>query len=220
MPCALTPPEKNAPRTNSRTLPTLLAAALLAGLPLEPARADVYGFIDEHGVHNYSDVPRDPRARLLWRDLKGPKAIGIPDSRALMASLPPALDARIESAARTHGLDPFLLRAVVAIESRANPNARSPKGAMGLTQLMPATAKRFGVRDAFDVRQNLDGGARYLRLLLTLFRDDVSLALAAFNAGENAVIRNGHSIPPYPETQRYVPTVIEQMSLFKRNARS
>ncbi len=218
--CVLTPPDPIAVRLRSRLRQALLLAVLLAAALAQPARADVYGFIDENGVHNYSDIPRDPRARLLWRDLKGPKAIGIPDSRALMARLPPAIDARIESVARLHGLDPFLLRAVVAIESRANPRARSPKGAMGLTQLMPATAKRFGVRDAYDVHQNLDGGARYLSLLLNLFRNDVSLALAAFNAGENAVIRNGHSIPPYPETQRYVPTVMEQMSVFKRNARS
>ncbi len=197
-----------------------LCVLVLAGALSVPAIADVYGFIDERGVHNYSDVPRDPRAKLLWRDLKGPKAIGIPDSRALMTRLPAAIDARIESVAIEHGLDPFLLKAVVAIESRANPRAVSPKGAKGLTQLMPATARRFGVRDAFDANQNLAGGARYLRLLLKMFRNDISLALAAFNAGENAVIRNGHSIPPYPETQRYVPTVMEQMSVFKRNARS
>ena len=87
---------------------------------------------------------------------------------------------------------------------------------MGLTQLMPGTAKRFGVTNAYDVRQNLDGGARYLRELLTLFREDVHLALAAFNAGENAVIRHGNRIPPYEETQRYVPAVLEQMAIFRR----
>lgn len=196
----------------------LFLASLLA--TLSPAlRADVYGFIDERGVPNFSDIPSDPRARLLWRDLKGPKAIGIPDSRALMHTLPAALDMHIESIARQHDLDPLLLKAVVAVESHADPRARSPKGAMGLTQLMPATARRFGVRDPYDVHQNLTGGARYLQVLMKLFRNDVELALAAFNAGENAVLRAGR-IPPYAETRRYVPTVIEQMAVFRRQQRS
>lgn len=198
----------------------LCALLLISLLHGTPARADVYGFIDEHGVRNYSDIPGDPRARLLWRDINGPKAIGIPDSRALMRNLPASIDQKVESIARNHGIDPFLLKAVVAVESHANPRARSPKGAMGLTQLMPATAQRFGVRDAYDIHQNLDGGARYLRELLALFHNDVSLVLAAFNAGENAVIRHGHRIPPYPETQRYVPTVMEQMSIFQRRSPS
>ncbi|MDO6386010.1 lytic transglycosylase domain-containing protein [Uliginosibacterium sp. 31-12] len=201
--------------------PALAQPLLLVLLALaSPARADVYGFIDERGVHNYSDIPSDPRARLLWRDLNGPKAIGIPSSAGLMKSLPAELVRHIEAAASAHAIDAVLLKAVVAVESHANPKARSPKGAMGLTQLMPATAARYGVRNAYDARQNLDGGARYLRDLLKLFNNDVKLVLAAFNAGENAVIRYGHSIPPYAETKRYVPTVLEQMAIFRREARS
>jgi soluble lytic murein transglycosylase-like protein len=173
------------------------------------ARADIFGFVDENGVRNYTDIPTDRRARLLWRDLNGPKAI-------FLYKFPPALLPEVEAAARAHSIDPLLLKALVSVESRANPKARSPKGAMGLTQLMPATAKRYGVGNAYDPRQNLNGGARYLRDLLTLFRDDVHLALAAFNAGENAVIRNGNRIPPYEETQRYVPAVLEQMAIFRR----
>jgi soluble lytic murein transglycosylase-like protein len=184
------------------------------------AHADIYGFIDEHGVPNYSDIPADPRARLLWRDLNGPKAIGIPSTAGLLRSLPAHLLPEIEAAAAAHSIDATLLKAVVAVESHANPKARSPKGAMGLTQLMPATAARFGVTNAYDVRQNLHGGARYLRELLTLFNNDVSLTLAAFNAGEGAVIRYGRSIPPFAETKRYVPTVLEQMAIFRRPARS
>lgn len=186
----------------------------------QAAHADVYGFIDEHGVHNFSDIPSDPRARLLWRDLKGPKAIGIPATKGLLRSLPAHLVPEIELAASNHSIDPYLLKAVVAVESHANPKARSPKGAMGLTQLMPATAARFGVSNAYDVRQNLNGGARYLRVLMQMFNNDTSLVLAAFNAGENAVIRHGHSIPPYAETKRYVPTVLEQMAIFRRQHRS
>ena len=191
----------------------LLLLCLL--LPL-PVQADVYGFVDEKGVRNYTDIPSDRRARLLWRDLRGPKAIFLPLGSNFMRQFPAALSPDVEAAARTHSLDPLLLKALVSIESRGNPRARSPKGAMGLTQLMPGTAKRFGVRNAFDVRQNLHGGARYLRELLTLFRDDVHLALAAFNAGENAVIRHGNRIPPYEETERYVPAVLEQMAIFRR----
>jgi len=87
-------------------------------------------------------------------------------------------------------------------------NATSRKGAQGLMQLMPATAKRFGVKNSRDPAQNIEGGAKYLRELLTLFKNDVSLALAAYNAGEHAVIKYGNKIPPYKETQAYVPKVL------------
>ncbi|MDP5240939.1 transglycosylase SLT domain-containing protein [Uliginosibacterium sp. 31-16] len=193
-----------------------LTFAGLLLLAVFQARADVYGFVDEKGIPNYTDIPSDRRARLLWRDARGPKAIFLPLGGNFLYKFPAALLPEVEAAARTHSLDPLLLKALVSIESRANPRARSPKGAMGLTQLMPGTAKRYGVTNAYDVRQNLNGGARYLRELLTLFREDVHLALAAFNAGENAVIRHGNRIPPYEETQRYVPAVLEQMAIFRR----
>lgn len=198
----------------------LIGGLLLTTLHSFSVRADVFGFVDEKGVRNYTDVPTDRRARLLWRDVNGPKAIFLPNSGNFLYKFPPALLAEVEAAARAHSLDPLLLKALVSVESRANPKARSPKGAMGLTQLMPGTAKRYGVGNAYDPRQNLNGGARYLRDLLTLFREDVHLALAAFNAGENAVIRNGNRIPPYAETQRYVPAVLEQMAIFRRQKAS
>lgn len=194
----------------------LVALALLNLLLPLCARADVYGFIDENGVRNYTDIPSDRRARLLWRDLNGPKAIFLPQGHNYLYRFPASLLAEVETAARAQALDPLLLKALVSVESRANPRARSPKGAMGLTQLMPDTARRYGVRNAYDISQNLHGGARYLRELLTLFHGDVRLALAAFNAGENAVIRYGNRIPPYAETQRYVPAVLEQMAIFRR----
>lgn len=202
---------------------TLLALAalgpgLLALLQPVPAWADVYGFIDEHGIRNYTDIPTDKRARLLWRDINGPKGILLPMGNNYMRSFPEALAGEVESVAIKHNLDPLLLKALISIESRANPRARSPKGAMGLTQLMPETARRYGVRNAYDIRQNINGGARYLRDLLTMFDEDVQLALAAFNAGENAVIRYGKRIPPFAETERYVPAVLEQMSIFRHLA--
>jgi soluble lytic murein transglycosylase-like protein len=114
----------------------------------------------------------------------------------------------VNEVSRIYGLESALLHAVISVESRYNPKAVSPAGAAGLMQLMPHTAKRYGVTDALDPRQNLNGGARYLRDLLRLFNNDTSLALAAYNAGENAVKRHGNRIPPYRETQRYVPKVL------------
>ncbi len=108
----------------------------------------------------------------------------------------------VEQASATHGVDPLLVRSVMQVESNFNPNAISPKGAMGLMQLMPATARQMGVINAFDVRQNIEGGVRFLRYLKTKFDDD-RLVLAAYNAGEAAVKKHGW-IPPYPETIEYV----------------
>ena len=114
----------------------------------------------------------------------------------------------IQQVAVTYHLEPALLHAVISAESGYNPEARSPKGARGLMQLMPDTARRFGVSDAADPTANLQGGARYLRWLLDLFTD-LRLALAGYNAGENTVIRYGNTIPPYPETQTYVRRVLD-----------
>ena len=109
----------------------------------------------------------------------------------------------IDGIAEQHRVDPELIRAVVQVESNFDPRAVSPKGAMGLMQLIPDTARRFGVRNAFDPRANLDGGIRYLKYLMDLFDGDLQLALAAYNAGENAVSRIG-GIPSIPETRNYL----------------
>lgn len=117
----------------------------------------------------------------------------------------------IEQAAREARLDPALVHAVIHVESRYNPAARSPKGALGLMQVLPETASRYGVADATrSVQLNLRVGTRYLRDLMSLFGDRVDLALAAYNAGERAVLRYGERIPPYPETQAYVPAVLDR----------
>ncbi len=114
----------------------------------------------------------------------------------------------VAEAARRSEVDPRLLHAVIVVESGYNPQAISAKGAIGLMQLMPSTARRYGVYNLRDPLQNLLGGASYLRDLLKMFNNDVSLALAAYNAGENAVLSHGNRIPPYRETTAYVPKVM------------
>jgi soluble lytic murein transglycosylase-like protein len=116
----------------------------------------------------------------------------------------PRVETSIDAIARRHGLDPLLVHAVIRAESNFDPRAVSPKGAAGLMQLMPETAQRYGVDNRFDPAQNVDGGVRYLRDLMAMFDGNLSLALAAYNAGEGAVLKHGRRIPPYPESQQYV----------------
>jgi soluble lytic murein transglycosylase-like protein len=123
-----------------------------------------------------------------------------------------ALDSLVQEAAAQHGLDPCLIFSVMRAESSFNRTAVSPKGASGLMQLMPATAVRFGVRNIFDPRENVFGGAKYLRWLLDRFNGDVRLALAGYNAGEGAVEFYGLRIPPFMETQNYVRTIYGRYS--------
>lgn len=111
----------------------------------------------------------------------------------------------IERAAKEHDVDPLLVHSVIRAESNYNPNAVSPKGAEGLMQLIPATARRFGAANSFDVRENITAGVKYLKYLQDMFKDD-RLALAAYNAGEGAVLRYGN-VPPYRETEQYVEKV-------------
>ncbi len=129
----------------------------------------------------------------------------------------PALSALISRIAAEQALPPELIHSVIRVESNYNPFAISSKGALGLMQLIPATARRFGVADAFDPADNIQGGARYLKYLLELYRGDYPLALAAYNAGEEAVARYG-GIPPFPETQNYVVQVRRQLELTKTAA--
>jgi soluble lytic murein transglycosylase-like protein len=117
--------------------------------------------------------------------------------------------ALIAQTAREHGVHPELVYAVAAVESSFDPMARSVKGAQGLMQLMPETAERFGVSNAYDPAENVRGGVRYLRYLLDLFNGDVRLALAAYNAGENVVLAQGR-VPPYVETRNYVSRIIKR----------
>lgn len=185
-------------------------------------RGDIYKYVDGDGMIYFSDQPLvGAKYQLEWK--REAKRVIADDRRTLIASgrrrsppakLPPSARrahyaAVIETTARQFNLHPELLHAVVRTESAYNPSAVSSAGAVGLMQLMPGTADRYGVTDILDPEQNLRGGAKYLRDLLDLFEHDLRLALAAYNAGENAVIRHGRRIPPYPETQRYVRKVLQ-----------
>jgi len=114
----------------------------------------------------------------------------------------------VERVAREHNLDPQLLHSIITVESGYNPGAISPKGAIGLMQLMPDTASRFGANNPLDPMQNIRAGARYVRFLLSLFNRDMPLVLAAYNAGEGAVSKYRNTIPPYQETREYVAKVL------------
>ena len=128
-------------------------------------------------------------------------------SRSSFDGLPPELAQEIITTANYYGLDPYLLFEVIKQESGFNPKATSNKNARGLMQMIPSTAKRFGVKDAYDPRDNLAGGCRYLVWLLRRYNGRLDLALAGYNAGEGAVERYGNRVPPYQETQHYVRSI-------------
>ena len=126
-----------------------------------------------------------------------------------------AVDNFIVESGKRNSVDPLLLYSIMHQESTFKPGAVSPKGARGLMQLMPFTARRFGVTSIFDSRQNIEGGARYMRFLLDLFEGNVDLALAGYNAGEGAVMKYGYRVPPYRETQEYVRRITRRYSLIR-----
>lgn len=201
----------------------LVLLALLA-----PAcRADIYAYIDKDGRGHYSDVRLDSRYQLYMKTKPAAPAAPVASdatnaaqtSAALARPIP--LKARrryaemIAKVAREQKLEPALIHAVVTVESGYNANARSPKGATGLMQVMPATGKRYGITNLRNPLENLRAGARYLRDLIELFGDNLQLAIAAYNAGEGSVIRSGNAIPNYPETRAYVPRVLRYYETYK-----
>src|SRR5512143_2944980 len=185
---------------------------LLGCWPYQAVWADIYAYTADDGSVTLSNVPTDDRYTVLVSTSKqtlatSPRA-GIPKARSGLARKA-GYDQVVEEVSRTYGVDSALLHAVISVESRYNPNAVSKKGAAGLMQLMPRTAKRYCVTNALDTLQNVRGGAQYLRDLLRMFNNNVSLAVAAYNAGEQAVAAHGNRIPPYRETRRYVPRVLD-----------
>ncbi|QJR14825.1 lytic transglycosylase domain-containing protein [Usitatibacter palustris] len=200
---------------------TLLAACLTAAAFLAPsvARADIYAFTDQNGVMHFTNIKGlDNRYKLVRKEGSSLPARAVPASYT--AYMPSEADMKkfatiIDVASREHGVDKHLVHAVISAESGFNPRAVSPKGATGLMQLMPDTARRFGVRNINDPYENIHGGVKYLKELLALFKGDMRLAVAGYNAGENAVIRAGNRIPAYPETMNYVPKVLDYYKKFQ-----
>jgi len=176
-----------------------------------PASADIYWFTDENGVVHFSNIPMDKRYVPFTAASDAPVKKVIAGKRDKRSDTPVKVEygSLIEEIARIYALESALIHAVVSAESAYNATAVSKKGAAGLMQLMPETAQRYGATDRFDPIQNLHAGTRYLSDLLKMFNGNVSLALAAYNAGENNVVKYGNQIPPFQETRTYVPRVLE-----------
>ena len=185
----------------------ILIAAVLTATAAE-AHPKIYTYVDADGIRHYTDVPDSNRYKLLVLSPQDMTESGQHYDPRLLARAT-RYDSIIETAAVSAAVEPNLLRAVIVVESGFNSRAVSKRGAVGLMQLMPATATRFGVSNRFDPKQNVHAGARYLKFLIDRFGHDIRLALAAYNAGEEAVDRNGGQIPPFSETMAYVPRVLK-----------
>lgn len=192
----------------------LLALLLFALAP--SAKADIYTYTDANGIVHLSNVPDNKNFRILVaaqreENRSEPPLGQVRTSRSGKERFTPL----VEEAAHAYQVDPALLHAVISAESGYNPVAISNKGAVGLMQLTPETARRYGVANSLDPEQNIRGGAKYLSHLLQLFDNNLELTVAAYNAGENAVIKHGYSIPPYRETLGYVPSVLKLHEKFR-----
>ena len=176
--------------------------------------ADLYGYVDENGRAHISTKQLDDRYKLFQHSVAKPND-QTKTVVAVTTKLPKISEKKlnlynkqIQKVAKKYQIDPALVHAVILAESQYNPDAVSRRGASGLMQLMPDTVERYKVSDVFDPKQNIRAGTQYLRDLLKLFGNDLELTIAAYNAGEGAVIKSGWRIPPYPETVAYVPKVL------------
>jgi soluble lytic murein transglycosylase-like protein len=232
-------PPQRAPACVRRFKAWAAGALLLLGL-LPAAQAEVWGYVEANGTAHFAAEKVDDRYQLFFRggeDFDTSRGLGTPRAVAVPSSSSPKLIAFFEvspsykqvkhhlrEASRAHDVDYELLQALIATESGFDAGAISPKGAVGLMQVMPATAERYGVvgdkkntvgRKLADPRTNIAAGTRYLRYLLDLFPGRLELALAAYNAGEGAVQRAGNRVPNYRETQNYVKTVMQLYTMLK-----
>jgi len=185
---------------------TLLILGFL-GIP-SGVLADIYKFTDEDGVTHLTNMPTEVNRNYVLLIKEKRVIIKIKGDIA-------QYDAMIKKASDKYNVDYALIKAVIKAESNFNHRAVSPVGAQGLMQLMPQTAAQLNVEDSFHPEDNIDGGVRYLRYLIRLYNGNLSLALAAYNAGEGAVARYHNRIPPYPETQNYVQRVLQYFEQYR-----
>lgn len=169
------------------------------------AIADIYTYTDERDVTHFSNTPTSPKYRLKIREVRF-------DYKRLSSGM---YDKPINDACIKHGIDPLLVKAIIKAESDFDPQTVSVKGARGLMQLMPETADDMGVADIDDPQNNIDGGVKYLKRLMGIFKSDLKLVVAAYNAGENAVIKY-KSVPPFKETRQYVKKVLKYLNDYER----
>jgi soluble lytic murein transglycosylase-like protein len=201
----------------TKKMPSIILWLLTLGIPVIPSsiRADIYRYQDERGVVHFTNAPTDSKYQLFLKEQQKsrPSLPSKGNQKTFSSSISnlnnyTQLAPHIDEASQQYGIDPKLIQAVIHVESNFDPQAVSPKGAQGLMQLMPQTARDLQVSDAFSPKENIDGGTRYLRYLMDIYNQDMSLALAAYNAGPEKV--NLHrGIPPYQETKTYVQRVMQ-----------
>jgi len=180
-----------------------------------PASAGIYRYVDENGVIHFTNCPRDPKFKLYIRESKDD--VGDENNSSSLPYIKDSnqFDSLIAEFCKKYQVEFALIKAMIRTESGFNPHAVSKKGAKGLMQLMPETAQRVNVSNIFSPRENIEGGVRYFKYLLSLFDNDLRLSLAAYNAGEN-VVAELRSIPPYRETVDYVKKVLNYYQSYNK----
>jgi len=185
----------------------IVFSIVLITLGFDKAFADIYRYVDKLGVVHFTNVPTSPNYKLYIKEKRKKPLPGISTKK---------YDGLIRKAQRRYGVEFFLIKAVIKVESDFNPEAVSKKGAKGLMQIMPANFKTLSVKDPFNPSQNIMGGALYLQRLLKRYKNKLPLVLAAYNAGPQAVDKY-KKIPPYEETQNYVKKVMESYRKYKKS---
>ena len=223
-----------------KKIASFIAAVAFAFAIASPARAEVWGYVDAKGIAHFAAEKVDDRYELFFRGgesfdtasgVRTPRPVAVPTAAAskLIAyfEISPSykqVQHHLRAASKANDIDVNLLKAVIATESGFDAGAVSPKGAVGLMQVMPATAQRYGVsadkkltveKKLHDPGVNIKTGTRYLRYLMDMFAGNLELALAAYNAGEGAVLRAGKRVPNFPETQNYVKTVLQLYDMLR-----
>lgn len=191
------------------------ALCLFSACGLADSVGTIYVAHDENGTPRFATQPYSSDYTLYSRPIPSSRSHA-PRKSAASEQLS-AIAPYIEQAARKHGVDVALVTAVADVESGFNSRAVSPRGAMGVMQLVSSTATDYGVNDPYDVQQNIDGGTRYLKDLIDAHHGNIALALAAYNAGKGRVAKNHQRIPPISETMLYVPQVLAKMAAYKRH---